>query len=424
MKQTVVLSLLCVIFISLFNVKPAYCMQEQINFVFKDRIFTYNLATNIKTSNLFDENYEINKYNRFSTKQQRKELLVKMLNAGLDEKVAINYLFPNLSKTVERIKKNVEIKAKDATLSINSNASRVFNIMPEVVGRRVNEAEIYKQICHNCINEKPLTINIKTISINPETISEHYQKFTNLRADFSTDISNSSADRKHNIKNALQSLNKVEIMPNQVFSFNKVVGKRTEQNGYRQAKIIVNNEYVDGVGGGVCQVSTTLYNAALMAGLSIVEANKHSRQVGYVKYGFDAMVNFGSSDLKFKNNTAEKITLITNYNGKTARVRIFGEGLNGTTYRLKNEILSTTEPTEEIKFDLLGEHLNQVEFEDEYFYLKKPYRGMEVRSVRETYVNGKLTNVEQLRVDKYKVQNAIKVFGIKKRTENCALNVA
>jgi len=246
-------------------------------------------------------------------------------------------------------------------------------------------------------------------------LSNSIAKFTNLRADFSTDISSSSADRKHNIKNALASLNKCEVAPGQTFSFNKTVGRRTKENGYRQAKIIVNNEFVEGFGGGVCQVSTTLYNAALLAGLDINEANKHSKQISYVKYGFDAMVNYGSSDLRWTNNTNQKLIIITNYTNNKARIRIFGEALDNISYKLKNEIKNVVEPETEIVVDEQGKYKDKVEFEDESFYLQHSARGMEINSYREKYINGVKVGEELLRKDKYKVQNAIKVVGAKKR---------
>ena len=194
------------------------------------------------------------------------------------------------------------------------------------------------------------------------------------------------------------------------------MGRRTAENGYRQAKIIVNNEYVDGIGGGVCQVSTTLYNSVLLAGLDIIEANKHSKQVGYVNKGFDAMVNYGSSDLKFKNNTNSPIRIITNYSSDKARIRIFGESLAGKHFELTNEVFNTVEPTESIIYDVNSEYLNKVTFDDEFFYLKTASKGMEIKSFRQEYLNNELVNTELLRHDKFPVQNAIKVYGNKKRT--------
>jgi len=256
---------------------------------------------------------------------------------------------------------------------------------------------------------------VPTTRIEPEILAKDYAVFTNLRADFSTSISTSSLDRKHNIKNAMNALNKVEIYPNQVFSFNKIVGERTENNGYRNAKIIVNNEFVEGVGGGVCQVSSTLYNSALLAGLEVLEANKHSVQVGYVKFGFDAMVNFGSSDLKFRNNTSEKITIITSMNNEKIRIRIFGEDMKNVKYKLKNEILNVVEPIEEQIVDEKGEYVDKVIFNDESFILKKQIKGMDVKSYREKYIGDNLVSSELLRTDKFKVKNGVRVFGAKER---------
>lgn len=419
MKKIVSVLLVGVIFILLAvssSISGVYASENanRIEFLYNNNVFVYNLDKNKKTNTQFDINYELNKYNRFGSEADRINLLKHMLAVGFEEKIAVQYLFPNLNKTVEKIKKNVQIAPKNASLSINSNSANVFNIKNEVIGVVVDEVELYSQICEKFITGKALTINLPIKKIKPEVLTADFKKFANLRSDFSTNFASSNADRKHNIKNALNALNKVEILPNKVFSFNQTVGRRTVENGYRQAKIIVNDEFVDGLGGGVCQVSTTLYNSALLAGLEILEANKHSKQVGYVKYGFDAMVNFGSSDLKFRNNTSEKLTIITNYTPTSARIRIYGEEMQ-ESYKLTNEIVSTTEPVEEVKYDTNLEYLNKVQYEDEFFYLKRATKGMEIKSYREKYVNGKAVEKELLRFDKYKAQNSIKVYGTKPR---------
>ena len=351
-----------------------------------------------------------------------------MLSIGFDKQIALEYLFPNINEKINSISKSLYIAPKDASLKINSNNENAFIITPEIIGLQVDKNKLISNICSFYLDEKELIFNIPTKKLYPTITKNYYEKHSNLRSDFSTNISSSSADRKHNVKNALKSLNKVEILPNQIFSFNKTVGKRTAENGYRQAKIIVNNEFVDGLGGGVCQVSSTLYNSALLAGLEIIEANKHSKQVEYVKYGFDAMVNFGSSDLKFRNNTSEKITIITNFSSSTARIRIYGEKTNNTHFKLSNEIFNIVEPTEEIYVDEKHEYLDKVKFEDEYFYLKRGNRGLEIKSYREKYVNNILISKELLRHDKFKAQNSIKIYGNTKReteyekntVKNCA----
>lgn len=425
MKKVIPILVLCVIFI-IGNLNFNYVFafhNEHLEFIFSNSVFVYNLSDNIKTSSIFDKNYTINKYDRFSSREKREELLKKMLTSGIEESVAVEYLFPNIKNKIKKIEKLVNVKAVDAKLEINPNSEKVFNISKEQVGRKVDKTSLYSNICKHYLSHKPLKFIVPTYSIEPTTLSKDFKKFSFKRSDFSTDISSSTADRKHNIKNALNAINKAEIYPNEVFSFNRILGKRTIENGYRTAKIIVGDEFVDGIGGGVCQVSSTLYNSALLAGLEIVEANKHSKQVGYVKYGFDAMVNFGSSDLKFKNNLSEKITIITNYSTNKIRIRIYGEEMKNTSYKLTNEIVSVTEPKEEIKLDETFEYADKVQYDDEFFYLKKASKGMEIKSYREKYVNGQLESKQLLRFDKFKVQNAIKIYGTKKRPENLSVNV-
>ena len=418
MKRSFFLCALCVIFVFiLVGIDKVYAIDyDHIEFLYNDRIFTYSLDQNIKTSTQFDINYELNKYKRFGSKQERQQLLKTMLDIGIGKDVAIEYLFPNIHKTIDNIAGNIYIKPQDAKLKVNTNTEKVFFVTKETIGVKLNDNEVYNLLCSAYLEDKDLKITLPTEKLYPNITSTDFD-YVSKRADFSTNIANSSSDRKHNIKNALNSLNMVEVAPNSVFSFNKTVGKRTAQNGYREAKIIVNNEYVDGLGGGVCQVSTTLYNSALLAGMDIIEANKHSKQIGYVKYGFDAMVNFGSSDLKFKNPTENKIIIVTNYSPTTARIRIFGQDLGNVSYKLVNEIVSVTEPVDEIKIDKNQAYKDKVLYEDEYFYLKKPARGMEIKSYRLKFVNGTQVAKDLLRFDKFKVQNGIKVYGSKKHEE-------
>ncbi len=423
MKKLIPLCLICVIFFTFsLNIGVTFCIQnENIEFYYNGRIFTYSLEENIKKSHIFSTDFEINKFNRFGSTNERNKLLNKMLELGFNQEIALEYLFPNLTRKINSIAKNIYVAPKNAILKTNTNTEKVFQITKEQNGKELDKHKLFQNIISAYLKKKEMKFNLPVKTLIPSVSENKFKTFTNLRADFSTSISSSSADRKHNVKNALKSLNKVEIMPNEIFSFNKTIGRRTAENGYREAKIIVNNEFVDGLGGGVCQVSTTLYNSALLAGLEIIEANKHSKQVGYVKYGFDAMVNFGSSDLKFRNNTSEKITIITNFSTNCARIRIFGEELKNKSFKLRNEILSSTEPNEEIYIDEKQEYLDKVKFEDEWFYLKKGSRGMEIKTYRETYINNELISTELLRFDKFKVQNTIKVYGKEKRENLCSL---
>ena len=138
--------------------------------------------------------------------------------------------------------------------------------------------------------------------IKPSGTIEDLKQKTILRSKFSTNYSKSTENRKSNVRTALGAFNGQIIMPEQEVSFNEITGARTKENGYKPANIILNGVYVQGSGGGVCQASTTLYNALLLSNIEILEVSKHSLPASYVPLALDAMVSEGISDLKFKNN--------------------------------------------------------------------------------------------------------------------------
>ncbi len=118
-----------------------------------------------------------------------------------------------------------------------------------------------------------------------------------------TELLDQTESRMHNISLAIDSLNGFELKPSESFSFNNVVGERTSERGYEKATVIIQLEKKQDYGGGVCQVSTTLYQAAKEACLSVTERHSHQKDVGYAVQGEDAAVDYGNKDLKFVNNT-------------------------------------------------------------------------------------------------------------------------
>lgn len=125
-----------------------------------------------------------------------------------------------------------------------------------------------------------------------------------------TKIIDTGINRVNNITIACGSINGISLQPEEEFSFNKIVGKRSKERGYKDAPIIFHGEKSYGVGGGVCQVSTTVYMAALNAGLEITEHHSHSESVAYAP-GTDATVVYGEKDMKFKNNTDDTLYIYT-----------------------------------------------------------------------------------------------------------------
>lgn len=172
-----------------------------------------------------------------------------------------------------------------------------------------------------------------------------------LRAEFCTYYTNSSSERKHNIKLASQSINNFLLDVGEEFSFNRVVGPRSERRGYKNAKIILDGEFVDGIGGGVCQVSTTLYNAVLLADLKVLEYHPHSLPVSYVSPSFDAMVNSSFADLRFINNTSNPIIICSTTTFDFIKIQIYGQKLDYSVMR-KSKVTGTILPdADQIIFD-------------------------------------------------------------------------
>lgn len=229
------------------------------------------------------------------------------------------------------------------------------------------------------------------------------------RASFYTSYPTSSDERKCNIALACKSLNNTLVDVNGEFSFNKTVGARTEKNGYKTSKIIVGGEFVDGVGGGVCQVSTTLYNAVLLAGLKVTECHPHSLPVGYVAPSFDAMVNSGYADLRFINDTHNPIIIKAFADGSTLRMEIWGEPL---TVKYSRQSVVTGEipaPTEQEMIDEKGEYPTL--YQGDRLVIRYSKTGLISEGFIVATKNGKTVSIKKIRSDKYNAQRGLIIIG-------------
>lgn len=126
-------------------------------------------------------------------------------------------------------------------------------------------------------------------------------------AEANTDIIDKGENRVNNILLACQKISGIKLAPGEEFSFNKITGRKTAKNGYKTAPVLVDGEKSSGIGGGVCQVSTTIYMAVKSGGFEITEHHNHSESVAYAPKGMDATVVYGVKDFKFRNNSAENI---------------------------------------------------------------------------------------------------------------------
>lgn len=223
-----------------------------------------------------------------------------------------------------------------------------------------------------------------------------------LIAHFSTYYGESGEGRKSNIALAARRIDGTVLYPEDEFSFNDAVGKRTEANGFKNAYIIVDGEFKEGIGGGVCQASSTLYNCALLAGLDITCVRAHSLAVSYVAPSFDAMVS-SASDLRFVNTLSSPITVKMSADGKYLRAEIYGVG--DVCIRRRSETVQTMPyPTEYREDETLPFGEEKVDT-----YGKN---GLKSEGWLDYFEDGKLVRSVLIRRDNYAPQKQIILRGV------------
>ncbi|UKS31208.1 VanW family protein [Paenibacillus sp. HWE-109] len=193
---------------------------------------------------------------------------------------------------------------------INATINDSGAIVKEIPGVQLNQSAFVKQFYQHFYDSNSLSFEVPQMAVYPRVDSELLASIRVRPIGYYVTYFNSNNKHRYtNIKLATQAINNYVVQPNETFSFNRVVGVRTRAKGYMSAKIIVRGEFSEGIGGGICQISSTLFNAADRAGLKIVERFSHSRSVPYVPSGRDATVNWGGPDFSFKNTYNQPILI-------------------------------------------------------------------------------------------------------------------
>ena len=217
---------------------------------------------------------------------------------------------------IDKIHEEIYTEAKDAYYN-----EQPFEIYPEVEGVDFNIEEA-KEIIKTDQEEYKISLIITKPKVTIADLSSI--AFKDVLATFSTRYDASNTDRTTNLKLAAGKINGTVLAAGAEFSYNRVVGERTIAAGYKEAKVYSNGEVVDGLGGGICQISSTLYNAAVMANLEITQRRNHQFVTSYLPAGRDATVVYGSQDFKFKNTRKYPIKLEVSVSNGMAKVNIYG----------------------------------------------------------------------------------------------------
>jgi vancomycin resistance protein YoaR len=198
-------------------------------------------------------------------------------------------------------------------------------IVPERLGVELDTVETARRVLTSVGNGRravPIELAVKTAA--PKVTAHDLTDINGVLASYTTRFNPGKRNRTHNLRLAAGYVDKTFIPPGGTFSYNTAIGPRLEKNGYKPAPIFANNEIVQEVGGGICQVATTTYNAALLSGLDIRARMPHSRPVDYAPRGRDATVYYGQQDLKFSNPLPHPIYLRAKVSGNKVTVWILG----------------------------------------------------------------------------------------------------
>lgn len=346
-----------------------------------DKAFSYGKDTNF-----------INKYKELRSKNKKKYNL------------EFTFDYTVVKDFVERVKKAVDRPPQNASIRIEKDTPV---IVKEVVGRTVVADVLYNDIIGKInkygIGDKKVSITVKNEvpAIKAEDLKDVNYKVSSATTYFSTE----TKGRADNIALASSKLHGKIIMPGEEFSFNKETGERTLANGFKGAPVIVNSRLVDGVAGGVCQVSTTLYNAVIKLGIKSISRRNHTLAPAYIEPGFDATVS-ESIDYKFK-NTSKYPLYIESIAGKgKITLNIYShKSLTEIQYKLYTEILDVEEP--KIYYNTIDSLPSGT--------IKKvqaPVKGYKVKVYLIGYKNGKEITRELISKDNYEKVDGIYNIGL------------
>lgn len=267
-------------------------------------------------------------------KYELKNLIEKKLDSLLEEiysgEPEENYIldFDGLEEEVRAEVKAIagkwDVAARNGSISGFDKDAGKFIYSGEKNGVVINQDKLVSDILTQ-LKAKNLqaAIPAEGKEVAPEITETQAKEMYKVIGTYTTTTTANSA-RNKNIELASEALNGLILQPGEEFSFNKATGERSPAKGYRPAGAYLNGELVEEPGGGVCQVSSTLYNAVVFAGLSPTERHSHSYEPSYVTPGEDAMVSYGGPDMKFKNNSSAAIAIRSSFADRKLKLSIVG----------------------------------------------------------------------------------------------------
>lgn len=298
---------------------------------------------------------------------------------------------------IQKIHDEIYKEAQDAYYTKNP-----FTVYPEVEGVDF-DVESAKKILEEEKDEYVIKLTITKPKVTISQIGS--EAFPDQLATFTTRYDVSDVDRSTNLRIACQKINGKVVLAGDTFSYNQALGKRTEAAGYKNGKVYEAGQVVDGIGGGICQISSTLYNTALLANLDIVERRNHQFVTSYVPAGRDATVVYGVTDFKFKNTRKYPVRIVASANNGIATISMYGiKEENEYTFKFSTKtvasIPTTTKYVEDASLPAGTEKVKQ-----------KGANGLKTETYITKMLNGKVISTKLLSKDTYDAMQRIVLKG-------------
>lgn len=334
-----------------------------------------------------------------------------------------------IDNVLTQVKGQIDKQAVNARLiSFDPNEPYPFSFQQESRGLVLDTTEVREKLYHMVATMSSGTVELEPDIVEPTVTLSELQRHYMLRSSVYTPISTSSTeDRNNNIRRSLELVNGYVVNPGSTFSFNNVVGERTEANGFYPAIEYAYGEHQMGIGGGVCQSSTTLYQAAVCAGLTIVKREPHSDSVNYTEYGKDATVYWYGKrkiDLSFKNTTEDPIYIVasvqkdpSNKKRLIAKVTMYGADMGDVRYEIACKTVQEIDPPENPTY-VKDKEGTYVKYTDQEKSVAKAKPGYVVESYRVKYEGNTETERTLLYIDTYQPKAERIYVGVTKRGES------
>ncbi len=319
---------------------------------------------------------------------------VSLSRRSLNLTMGFKFDSERLRQFIQTAKQECDIVGKNALIHFNNGT---ITFTEEIVGNELNIDTNVKKV-ENQLGERNFsTIDLEVKKKKPHITVSDIKNISSVLGSYTTKFSTADKNRTYNINLACSRINGFILMPGEIFSMSKALGLENEDAGYKEAPVIIRNKLTTGSGGGICQVSSTLYNSVLLSGLDVINRTPHSITLTYITPGRDATINGETLDFKFLNNLDYPICINARTVGGTLKINIMGKKYeNPDKIKLRTQVIAQYEPQEAevIIDDTLAYGQSVVEIKEK--------NGVRVALYRETYRNGVLLFQEKISEDYYK----------------------